>query len=164
MQFKLKKIYTAVALSLLIALYIVIFCFSAEDGESSSVASASVTEALLRGYYGLIGKSDTNLTEMVILLEGFIRKLAHFMEYMCMGFLSFSMIVIWHDISSKGVWAVLAQVFLSAALDEFHQYFIPGRWASPKDVLIDTAGGFAGISVILLWKRFRPKKIPSTTQ
>lgn len=157
-----KKIYTAIALVLLAALYIAIFCFSAEDGESSSAVSTRVTEALLKGYYGLMGKGGEAMAEMVMLLEGVIRKLAHFMEYMCMGFLSFSIVVLWRSVSGKGILAVLLQVVLSAALDEFHQYFIPGRCATPKDVLIDTAGGIAGILVILFWKRFFSKKIPST--
>ncbi len=49
---KVKKIYTFTAGILLIILYIVIFCFSAEDAEHSSRASVKVTEFLLRLYYG----------------------------------------------------------------------------------------------------------------
>ncbi len=149
------------ALLLLIALYAVIFCFSAEDGEQSSVVSTRVTEALLRSYFELMGKGGRALAEMVILLEGLIRKLAHFLEYMCMGFLSFSIIVTWRRISRKGILAVLLQVFISAAMDEFHQYFVPGRHASFRDVLIDTAGGIAGILLIVLWKKLFSKKVPS---
>ena len=36
-------------------------------------------------------------------------------------------------------------VFLSAACDEFHQYFVPGRYASVADVLLDTCGGAFGM-------------------
>ena len=148
---KAKKIYTATAIVLLIGLYIVIFSFSAEDGEQSSAVSAKVTEALVRGYFGLIGKDKGSIAKMVLLLEGIVRKAAHFLEYMCMGFLSYSVLHLWRGASKKGFLAVLLQVLVSAALDEFHQYFIPGRCASFKDVLIDTAGGIAGILVILLW-------------
>jgi len=152
---KAKKIYTAVALILLIALYITIFSFSAEDGGQSSAISAKVTEALVRGYYELMGEGQMSIAEMAALLEGAVRKLAHFLEYMCMGFLSFSIVAMWYNISGKGVLAVLLQVFLSAALDEFHQYFIPGRCASPRDVFIDTMGGITGILVILLWNKIK---------
>lgn len=77
-RLKAKKIYTMVAFVMLIALYIVIFRFSAEDGEQSSDVSTRVTEALLKGYYGLLGKSGEVTTELVLLLEGVVRKLAHF--------------------------------------------------------------------------------------
>lgn len=46
---------------------------------------------------------------------------------------------------------VLTVVFAYAASDEFHQIFVPGRTASPWDVLIDTLGGAAALS--LLWLR-----------
>ena len=157
-RLKAKKIYTMVAFVMLIALYIVIFRFSAEDGEQSSDVSTRVTEALLKGYYGLLGKSGEVTTELVLLLEGVVRKLAHFLEYMAMGFLSYSIVVTWRNISKKGTLAVTLQVFISAALDECHQYFIPGRCAALKDVFIDTAGGITGILVIILFTKFFCKK------
>lgn len=155
---KAKKIYTAAAVVLLIALYIIIFRFSAENGEQSSAVSARVTEALLKGCYGLIGKSGKAVAEMVMILEGLVRKLAHFLEYMSMGFLSYSIVVTWKGVSKKGALAVILQVFLSAVLDELHQYFVPGRCAAPKDVLIDVSGGIAGILVILLFNRLFYRK------
>ncbi|MBU1221288.1 VanZ family protein [Myxococcota bacterium] len=39
-----------------------------------------------------------------------------------------------------------------ALLDELHQYFIPGRYADPFDVLLDITGSIAGI-VIYMWFR-----------
>ena len=41
----------------------------------------------------------------------------------------------------------LAIVFLYAASDETHQLFVPTRTAHVTDVLIDTAGGAAGLLV-----------------
>lgn len=101
---KAKKIYTATAIVLLIGLYIVIFSFSAEDGEQSSAVSAKVTEALVRGYFGLIGKDKGSIAKMVLLLEGIVRKAAHFLEYMCMGFLSYSVLHLWRAHQKKGFW------------------------------------------------------------
>ena len=137
---------------MLIALYIVIFCFSAEDGESSSRASAAVTKALLKGYYGIVGGNKKALPEMVLLLEGFVRKAAHFTEYLCMGLLSCSIVDLWYRPVRRGRLLVGLQILVSASLDEFHQYFIPGRNAAFKDVLIDTAGGVTGILLFLLFK------------
>lgn len=156
---KLKKIYTAAAVLLLIALYIAIFCFSGEDGESSSALSGKVTDALLNFYYRITaGEGEYGPVVFVyrdVSLEGVIRKAAHFMEYLCMGLLSYSLVAVWHGTGVKGCLLVLGQVFLSAGLDEFHQYFIPGRCASFRDVLIDTAGGSAGILLILAAARVR---------
>lgn len=43
-----------------------------------------------------------------------------------------------------------AWVFLSAAGDELHQYFVPGRYASFLDVLLDTWGGVCGMLFCIL--------------
>lgn len=149
-----KKLYTAVALLLLVALYVTIFCFSAEDAESSSAISGKITQLILDLYDRIVGVPEiTGGTAAgdAFSLEGLIRKLAHFAEYMCMGFLSYSLVTVWNRPLWRGsIWVVL-QVFLSAALDEFHQYFVPGRNASFRDVMIDTAGGAVGILVILVW-------------
>ncbi len=149
---KLKKIYTAAAVVLLAALYIVIFYFSAKDAEASSRASEAVTEAILKGYYGIVGGNKKELPQMVILLEGIIRKTAHFTEYLCMGVLSYSIVYLWYQPVWKGRFLTAAQIIISASLDEFHQYFVPGRNAAFKDVVIDTAGGVTGIIMFLLIK------------
>lgn len=152
---KIKWIYTFAAGILLILLYIVIFRFSAEDAEHSSRASVKVTEFLLRLYYGTAGGAGgggngggENIADIVPLVEGFVRKLAHFTEYMCMGLLSYSIVILWIRPIWRGWLIVVGQLFLSAGLDEFHQYFIPGRHASFKDVLIDAAGGVAGMFLL----------------
>jgi len=38
-----------------------------------------------------------------------------------------------------------------AALDELHQVFVPGRTCLLQDWLIDTAGAFVGIGLVVLW-------------
>ena len=42
------------------------------------------------------------------------------------------------------VWLVVALVVLYGLLDEFHQYFVPGRNADIFDVLADAAGALLG--------------------
>jgi VanZ family protein len=52
----------------------------------------------------------------------------------------------------------LAVVFAYAASDEFHQIFVPNRTPLVSDVLIDTAGGGAGLLLLWLWgKVFRAR-------
>lgn len=150
---KRKKIYTVIALSLLILLYVAIFCFSAEDGDSSSAISVKVTKMVLHAYYQVLGNGGGggSKADAVLPLEAVIRKMAHFTEYMCVGFLSYSLIILWYKAAWKGSAVVIVQLFVSALLDEFHQYFIPGRYASIKDVIIDVAGGITGMLFIVAW-------------
>ena len=44
---------------------------------------------------------------------------------------------------------------LYAASDEFHQMFVPTRTAHVTDVLIDTAGGAAGLLAMWWYGRWR---------
>ena len=149
---KRKKIYTAIAGTLLLILYIVIFFFSAEDGESSSAISTRVTLALYKLYYGVTGYeggSQIVANAVALPLEGFIRKLGHFLEYFCMGFLSYSIAFMWMKSRFKGYIMIVVQLFLSAGADELHQYFVPGRHASFWDVLLDVSGGIVGMVLLL---------------
>jgi VanZ family protein len=81
----------------------------------------------------------------------FIRKSAHFTEYFI-----FSLLIlrgIRHG--QKGTrlgWALAAVGVVAgyAALDEFHQSFVPGRTPAFADVLLDTAGGIAAQVVAAL--------------
>ena len=148
-----KKCYTVIAILLLFLLYIMIFFLSAEDAERSSDISTKVTKVLLQIYGRIKGSSGGQQTagDMVSSAEGIVRKLAHFSEYACMGFLSYSIVVMWYGTRWRGRLIVILQLLISAGADEFHQYFVPGRNASIKDVLIDTAGGITGMLVILAW-------------
>ena len=165
-----KRIYTIAAVCLLVLLYIVIFLLSSDVAEDSSVKSSAVTELLLK-IWSFFQKSDgTPTTEIVVdlfplELEKIVRKLAHFSEYLCVGLLSYSLVLLWW----KGkVWSgrvlIGMQLLLSASLDEIHQYFVPGRYAAVKDVLIDCAGGITGMVIIgmvfAIRKHQRDKKSP----
>lgn len=153
MGIKAKKAFTVIAIILLTAVYCMIFALSADYGEESSNISRVVTGLFWRVYYSLF--LGEGYGEAVIVAvnstEDIVRKIAHFMEYMAVGFLSFGIVVMWSDRLRKWFLIVLGQLVISAALDEFHQHFVPGRYASVKDVLIDTAGGVAGIAVILFF-------------
>lgn len=165
---KKKKVITAILLALLVTVYVMIFFFSAESGEDSSDVSVKVTKWFIKIYYriknGLVENNNV-LFVAVAETEGIIRKLAHFMEYMAVGFLSFEIAIMWVPKTGKSFMLVTVQLVISAALDEIHQYFVPDRYASVKDVMIDTAGGITGILIILcimgirkLWKHIRQRK------
>lgn len=82
------------------------------------------------------------------------RKCGHLTEYAILAFL------FWRAIRQPGKgerppWRwdqaglAVGLVFLYAALDEFHQIFVPTRTAMVSDVFIDTFGGLIGL--LLLW-------------
>lgn len=53
---------------------------------------------------------------------------------------------------ARNVFITAVFVFLYALSDEFHQSFVPGRFASGFDVFIDTLGGFTG-SLVYKWRK-----------
>ena len=73
------------------------------------------------------------------------RKLAHLGEFLILAVLLFRAIK-FH--SREKVWKIFLLVlflgFLYAALDEFHQLYVPGREGSLIDVLIDSSGVLLG--------------------
>ena len=87
-----------------------------------------------------------------------IRKMAHLTEYFIFGMFLF------HGLRGKDRgwqlrWAIWAVIIAGgyAALDEFHQVFVPSRHASPWDALIDTSGAAVGQVVLWLWYLWRAK-------
>lgn len=139
----------------------VIFWFSANNGASSSMQSGRVSYMLATVVDEALGL-DMSRKEREALSEGmsfWVRKTAHFSEYFVLGCLLYLGISInfgkrldslWHFRR----WGVVlrlryllpaAIVFLYAITDELHQYFVPERCCSFRDVLIDTAGGAFGI-------------------
>lgn len=155
---------TVVSGTLLLLLYILIFCFSGQDGESSGNISQYVSEKCVEIWNALtVNKwSDVMLHNMAVYFEHPIRKLAHFSEYACMGILVFLLWVQWLKPGRKLYLLTTLWIFISAALDEFHQFFIPDRTSSFADVCLDTCGGIFGMLVCLAviksaeWKRNIP--------
>ena len=89
------------------------------------------------------------------------RKSAHFTEYFI-----FSLLLL-HGIRAgrreahlKWTLATIALVGCWAALDEFHQSFVPGRTPAVSDVLLDTTGGIAAqivVGLLALWRVIHKK-------
>ena len=159
-----KLIVTGIAAVLLGILYSMIFSFSAQDSVESGSLSRMISEKCVSLANALSGFSwsEAKMAGMAENFEHPLRKIAHFSEYACMGILVY---VLWSQWMKHGRWLYLLTAvwgFLSAAGDEFHQYFVPGRYASIADVLLDTCGGAAGmlfcICAAALWRRHGEKK------
>lgn len=82
-----------------------------------------------------------------------VRKTAHAFEYFVLSLLILNLI---YQIKQKVFWkSFLLSIlvcFIYACTDEFHQYFIDGRAAMFKDVLIDSLGASIAMLIALMLK------------
>lgn len=134
---------------LVLAWMLIIFLFSATPGEESSKQSQLVIEILtalginIEGTFGelasLVVRKSAHMSEYFILCDliynAFKDKFNGFKTYLC----------------------PLALSFLYACTDEFHQYFVPGRAAAFKDVMIDTTGATIFILGLFIVKGVKKK-------
>lgn len=87
--------------------------------------------------------TDIFKIENIELLSFIIRKLAHFTEYLILGFLTINMLNK-NDISKKYLLSILICI-IYATSDEIHQIFVPGRAYQIRDILIDSIGSITGV-------------------
>ena len=161
---KQKMAVTIPAAIALVILYIIIFRFSDQDGETSSSISQDISRQCVELGDTVTGSTwSAELKESLSLVwEHPIRKLAHFSEYAIMGALLYLLFDQWMKRGLRMYGLIVLWVVVSAAADEFHQFFLPGRMCSPVDVCIDTLGAVtalllcAGINK-LLKKLTKPK-------
>ena len=100
--------------------------------------------------------------ETLDFLHHIIRKCGHLTEYFILSMLILRGI----RAGEKGMhlrWALVTILIVAgyAALDEYHQSFVPGRTAAVGDVLIDTSGGIAAqivASLFVLLGKAREKR------
>lgn len=159
---KAKIVVSSLATIFLILLYVLIFSFSEQDGETSGSLSRMISEKCVEILNALSGKkwSEIVMESMADYFENPIRKLAHFAEYALMGILLFGIWYPWVAFrvfkakeGRKHRWKqapilvniIIPWVLISAAFDEIHQLFIPGRCGNVWDVLLDTCGGCFGL-------------------
>ena len=80
----------------------------------------------------------------------FVRKAAHFLEYLALG-LCLGRAV------DRPLYAWLLGTGY-AATDEWHQYFVPGRSCELRDIGIDAIGMLAGVLLIVLIRHGKEKR------
>lgn len=140
-----------------------VLIFSASSDSNSYQHSSFLLEPVLRGIFPHIEQTRIDVIHYIF------RKFGHLSEYAVLALL------LWRAIGNTGRQPVRSQrlpsiqsswrwdvaglaisiVFLHAALDEFHQAFVPGRTALISDIFIDTAGGAAAILTLWLLGRWR---------
>ncbi|WP_242622663.1 VanZ family protein [Lachnoclostridium sp. Marseille-P6806] len=123
-----------------------IFGFSSEDAEGSSVQSELLTRRIIVEYNERMQKgwSEYQIEVYTDRMEIYVRKAAHMAEY-CL--LAITLAVPLYVYGLRGFYLILFTSALCAAYactDEYHQLFSTGRSASARDVGIDSAGALIG--------------------
>lgn len=126
---------------------VIIFVMSNQPGEISSNQSELVLKI-----FRTIG-IDLNMYwgELATFI---IRKLAHFTEYLILYMLVYNAI----NTSENGIKKLFLPLIITciyAITDEVHQYFIPGRVMSIKDILIDSSGGLLGYGILYVYGKIK---------
>ncbi len=146
----------------MIVIMIIIFCFSAQPSEQSNKSSNYIVEkiAYVIEYVNEVTNNEED-NEPVIHVEELtfvIRKLAHTLEYMALGF-CIHMHLYQYKLRKKyciGLSIIIGGIY--AFTDEYHQSFVPGRSCELRDVIIDTNGIFLGVILFLVAIRILKKR------
>lgn len=160
MKHWIEKNSIILSLLLVIAVMVMIYCFSAQTGAESGAMSGKITTWVLRLVVPGFGDFSPEKQEAIRSTVGLIvRKLAHFSEYALLGFsLMLHIAQLQKKIAVRLPWLWAWGIgTIYAASDEFHQGFVAGRGPSVRDVMIDSAGVIAG-TMLLLWILLRKKK------
>lgn len=132
------------------AWYLVIWRFSAQSATNSGALSDRLLYRMLEGMSRIFREqSEEGRRAIVSFLSFFERKAAHmFLYFVMMGLLLLALRSFPRKRFSKAVIAFGLCAIL-AALDELHQYFVPGRSCELRDVAVDLTGG--AVCLLLCW-------------
>jgi VanZ family protein len=95
---------------------------------------------------------------------------AHFLLYFALaGFLSAALSETFPKLSFPGLFSLVTLIcVLYGVVDEIHQFFVPGRLSSARDVFIDGLGAFGLLSArrlrLRMLKPESPKLIPALSR
>lgn len=130
-----------------ILLMILIFSFSAAPGENSSELSDGLSYKIVNavGNLPFTGWSEVTKRELAEKLHTPLRKGAHFSEYALLAVLWVAPLGFFFQRGRMRVAGLICVMY--ACTDEWHQLFIPGRDGNLTDVLIDSLGVLAGLSL-----------------
>jgi len=112
------------------------------SGEDSAEESSKVAAFLIPIFEKIFGQGNVT--------ENFIRKLAHFSEFMILGILFESMLFVREKRSLFYQFFAFLCGVAAAVTDESLQLIADSRGPQIKDVLIDTAGVLAGLFICFI--------------
>lgn len=138
----MKKI---ILILITILLYAGIFWLSSKDAKTSSAQS----DDLIINLKLMTREEMVNEPEKANNYSFIVRKLAHFSIYGILGIFVYLSIKEFLEAKIMASPAGLLLTGVGAAVDEFHQSFVPGRGMEFSDVLIDMLGAGFGILLVI---------------
>lgn len=142
---------------IVIAVAVLIFCFSAENAADSNDTSGRFLRMILGLLPGFRTMTRTAQADMILALMNVVRKCAHFSIYAFLGF--WLLFLVRQYRLSPSILIATGAAFLYAITDELHQFFVPGRACQFRDVCIDTAGALTGALIaaliVAIWQKLR---------
>ena len=135
---------------------VIIFIFSAQNKEESSVVSEGVSDQLvsMTGWLFHLHIDEERIWEIARLVEHFVRKGAHMTEFAILAVLLYIWIGRWRMRCLYRYLTAAGLTILYACSDEFHQLFVEGRAGLVSDVIVDSVGAVLGLALFLLLRRF----------
>ena len=115
----------------------IIWGHSMMPGDVSSDESGFVAQ-ILKPLLVFLGFTDPKRRTYIV------RKVAHFTEYAILAMLSRHFVRVRGLSRAKSLLVLSVLLFVTPAIDEFIQSFVPGRSCNIKDVCIDVSGGVTG--------------------
>jgi VanZ family protein len=104
---------------------------------------------------------DPNISEATVAsIQLLVRKCAHLAGYAILAALLFRAFRKGRNLFARAAAFAFVAAALYAALDEFHQSFIPSRTGTPRDVMIDCIGAAIGLALCLVFRRTRSPSAP----
>ncbi|SDB02206.1 MULTISPECIES: VanZ family protein [unclassified Butyrivibrio] len=132
-----------------IVMMCLIFNFSDQNADASSALSYKVGVEVLNVTNDVLDKgwTDAHISELSTTYQYYIRKLAHFSEYMLLAItVAFPLYV--YGLRGFPLVIIAGAICVGyACLDEYHQSFIAGRSPQKKDIIIDSCGVLAGVII-----------------
>ncbi len=134
---------------------IVIFIFSAQNNEESSVVSEGFSDRIVNvtGWLLHLHIDEDKALEIALAIEYFVRKGAHMTEFAVLAVLLYLWLGRWQMARLRRCGTAVALTVLYACSDEFHQLFVEGRAGLASDVLVDGVGAVLGLVFFLLVQR-----------
>ncbi|QDR81988.1 VanZ family protein [Sporomusa termitida] len=128
---------------------LLIIWFSAQPAAESKGLSGMVVQALADMLTTLLPVAQSAKEQQLLIqhLHGFVRKVAHGVNYFVLGCLAYQALRLHLGIQKKAWLVAVTMLFCAAfaAVDELHQVYVPGRSGELRDVMIDSGSALAGI-------------------
>lgn len=131
----------------------IIFSFSSKEADTSDESSLTIANQILTVYENIADApiQEEIRSEKLSLINHFVRKAAHFLEYTILAIAIAFHLFVWKKEGRRLFLSTVLITAFYAATDEIHQLSIAGRSGQIKDVLLDSTGAITGALLFLLF-------------